>query len=201
MDNGMDTGMGTGSVTGEELDVENIFHEDINSSDGTALNRNELMKLTGKKLARMAQPYSSKTLKVLEKTAKATLCDLIMSKSEKKPQEENKTHARTGTAKSESENFIHMAVSMLDAMKRSRDEEPLNAMVTDIFTKQAVVYADEKVANDEMNINKANTALFAIAGGALLFDGLVGFRNAPTLFSKLKNKFFKKVDKKPKQEQ
>jgi len=194
LDNGMDNGELNGSVN-ESIDE--YFHDDINSTNGDSLNRNELMKLSGKELAKMAQPYSTKTLKSLEKTAKATLCDLIMAKSDKKPKDD-KPHARTAQTKSETENFISMSISMLDAMKRSRDDEPLNTMVSDIFTKQAVAYADNKVANDEINIDKANTALFALAGGALLFDGLIGFKNAPTLFQKIKNKFFKKADKKEK---
>jgi hypothetical protein len=194
MDSGADTGLDSG-MSDEEMELLDL---DVKAmGDDGSFNRNNLMKLTGKELAKMAQPYSTKTLAVLEKTAKAKLCDLILAKEEKKPKEE-KTHARAGRTTSETEQFIQTAVSLLDVMKRSRDEEPLNAMAKDIFTKQAVVYADAKVAADEMNVDKANTALFAISASALLFDGLIGFKNAPTLFSKVKNKFFPKADKKEK---
>lgn len=183
MDNDMDNGMSSES--------DGMFEEETKSTS-SALNRNELMKLTGKELAKIAQPYSSKSLAVLEKTAKATLVDIILAKDEK--QKEEKQHARASRSTSETEQFIQTAVNLLDVMKRARDEEPLNAMAKEIFTKQAIVYADQKVANDEMNVDKANTALFAISTGALLFDGLVGFKNAPTLFNKIKNKIFKTKD-------
>ncbi len=196
MGNGKDSGKDTGADSGSEMEVDAFFHEDDNPTDGKALNRIELMKLTGRELAKMAQPYSTKTLKVLEKTAKPKLCDLILAQGKNNSQEEKVATPRAGAAKSETENFISMAVNMLDMIKQSRDNEPLNAMAKDTFTKQAVVYADKKVSQDEMNIDTANTALFVISAGALLFDGVIGFKNAPTLLGKLKNKFFKKEDKK-----
>jgi len=174
--------------------IDGMFTDENVNNVKNALNRNELMKLTGKELAKMAQPYSSKTLAVLEKTAKAKLCDLILAKDEKATKEE-KPHARTARTQSDTEQFIQTAVNLLDVMKRARDEEPLNAMAKDVFTKQAVVYADAKVASDEMNVDKANNILLGLSAGALLIDGLIGFKNAPTLLGKLKNKFFAKEDK------
>ncbi len=170
---------------GEELEEES-----------NVLNRNELMKLPGKELAKMAQPYSTYKLNSLERMSKAKLCDIILNKGDKKPKDEDdKPHARSARTTSETEQFIDTALVMLDMMKRNRDHEPLNATAKDIFKKQAIVYADEKIKNNEMNVDKANNALFAIASAAILFDGLIGFKNSPTLFKKIKNKLFNKEKK------
>jgi len=183
MANAKDNAMNTATDNGN---TDDMFQEETTHNE---LNRVELMNLTGKQLAKMAQPYSSKTLKVLEKTAKATLCDIILNKSENKPHED-KPHARESRTKSQTESFIENAVSLLEVMKRQRDDEPLNASAREIFTKQAVIYADQKATEGQMNVDKANTALFVISAGAILFDGLIGFKNSPTLFKKIKNKFF-----------
>jgi len=159
------------------------------------LNRNELMKLTCKELAKMAQPYSTYKLISLERMSKAKLCDIILNKTDKKKDDEDKTHSRAARTSSETEQFIDTALVMLDMLKRNRDNEPLNPTAKDIFKKQAVVYADEKIKNNELNVDKANTALFALAGVAILYDGIVGFKNTPTLLNKIKNKFFNKGKK------
>ena len=160
------------------------------------LNRNELMKLPGKELAKMAQPYSTYKLISLERMSKAKLCDIILNKGDKKKaDDEEKPHARSARSASETEQFIDTALVMLDMLKRNRDNEPLNPTAKDIFKKQAVVYADEKIKNNELNVDKANTALFALAGAAILYDGIIGFKNTPTLFNKIKNKFFNKGKK------
>lgn len=198
MGNGVGTGTDSGVGTGTENEVENYFHEDTDADNGSALNRAELMKLTGRQLAPLAQPYSDKSLKTLEKTAKPTLCDLILNKGDKKAQDEKEPTARTGTAKSETETLIATAINMLEMIKRSRDDEPLNPIAKDICTKQLIVYADEKVKSDEMNVDKANNLFLVLSTGALLYDGIIGFKNTPALFSKLKNKFFKSEDKKAK---
>jgi len=177
-----------GSANGMAEEVENLLNEDGGSSN--ALNRNELMNLTGKDLAKMAAPYSTLQLNSLERKSKAYLCDLILNKGDEK-QEDDKPHARAARSKSDTEQFIDTAVQLLDVLKRSRDDEPLNAMAKDIFVKQAVVYADEKVAANEMNVDKANTAIFVISAAALIYDGVIGFKNTPALLQKVKQKFFK----------
>ncbi|DAB27340.1 MAG: hypothetical protein A2513_04410 [Sulfurimonas sp. RIFOXYD12_FULL_33_39] len=185
MGNGRDNGTLNGAVNETELDIDGQFND---GQDSSKLNRNQLMELTGKELAKMAQPYSTKTLKTLEKTAKAELCDLILGKGVT-DLEEKETHARAARTESETEQFISTALMMLSAMKQNRDGEPLNAMASEVFKKQAVVYADDKVKNGQMDINKSSIALLYISGAALLFDSLVGFKNAPGLIQKLKNKF------------
>jgi len=157
------------------------------------LNRNELMELTGKQLAKMAQPYSTLQLNSLERMAKAKLCDIILNKTDKK-KDDDKPHARTARTESQSEQFISTALLMLDGFKTNRDGEPLNATAKEIFKKQAIVYADEKVNSGEMDINKSSNALLFLSAGVLIFDGLIGFKNAPSLFQKVKNRFTKKKD-------
>lgn len=176
---------------GANSGMENGFH---NEEETDVLNRNELMQLTGKQLAKKAAPYSTLKLITLEKKSKAELCDIILNKTDKKADEE-KPAGRAARTSSETEQFIETALHMLSAIKQQRDGEPLNAMATDVFKKQAVAYTDEKISNDEININKASTALFAISATAIVFDGVIGFKNAPTLFSKIKNKFFNRGKK------
>ncbi len=153
------------------------------------LNRNELMELTGKELAKMAQPYSTLQLNSLERMAKAKLCDIIINKSDKK-KDDDIPHARAARTESSSEQFISTALLMLDGFKTSRDGEPLNATAKEIFKKQAIVYADEKVSSGEMDINKSSNVLLFLSAGVLVFDGLIGFKNAPGVLSKIKNKIF-----------
>lgn len=160
--------------------------------NSSALNRNEMMKLTGKQLAKMAQPYSTLQLTSLERMSKAKLCDIILNKTDKKKDDEEKPHARTARSESQTEQFINTALMLLDSFKTNRDGEPLNATAKEVFKKQAIVYADEKVQAGEMNLDKSNNTLLYLSAGALLFDGLVGFKNSPALLAKIKNKFFKK---------
>ncbi len=183
-DKGADMGADNGTGMG--------FEAEENTS---ALNRNELMKLTGKELAKMAQPYSTLNLTSLQRMSKAKLCDIILNKTDKKRDQEEKPHARTERTQSETEQFIETALVMLDVLKQNRDSEPLNATAKEIFKKQAVVYADEKIKNNEMNVDKANTALFFISGAAILYDGVIGFKNTPALFNKIKKKYFNKSKK------
>ena len=158
--------------------------------ESEALNRNELMKLTGKELAKMAQPYSTLQLTSLERMAKAKLCDIILNKSDGKKEDE--PHARAARTESQTEQFINTALMLLDSFKTNRDGEPLNATAKEVFKKQAVVYADEKVKAGEIDLDKSNNTLLYLSAGALLFDGLVGFKNSPALLAKIKNKFFSK---------
>ncbi len=195
MDKDTNNGASRGADMGSNEDIDNMFNDNATENSSNALNRNELMELTGKELAKMAQPYSTLKLNSLERKSKAFLCDLIMNKSDNKAKEEEKPHARSSRTESQTEQFINTALVMLSVMKQNRDGEPLNATASDVFKKQAIVYADEKISKDEMNIDKANTALFIISTGALLFDGLIGFKNAPTLFTKLKNKYFNRGKK------
>lgn len=177
--------------------MSNEFDDGLDIGEDTeVLNRNELMKLTGKELARMAQPYSTYKLISLERMSKAKLCDIIINKGDKKKQEDDeKPNARAARSSSDTEQFIDTALTMLDVLKQQRDHEPINATAKEIFKKQAIVYADEKIKNNELNVDKANTALFALAGAAILYDGIIGFKNTPTLFNKIKNKFFNKGKK------
>ncbi len=190
-DKGTDKGTDSGIGKGTETDIDNMFHED---TDGNKLNRNELMKFIGRDLAKMAKPYSTKTIKSLESLSKPKLCDIILNKSDK-PKEET-THARAAQSSSQTEQFIGTALMMLSAMKQNRDGEPLNAMASDVFKKQAVVYADDKVKAGEMDIDKSSNVLLYLSAGAILFDGLIGFKNAPGLITKLKNKFTKRPGQK-----
>lgn len=186
-------------MTGKYTDKDFNNYDDIGidaEADHETLNRNELMKLTGKELAKMAQPYSTLRMSSLERLSKAKLCDIILNKTDKKKDEEDKPHARVARSSSDTEQFIDTALTVLDMLKQNRDKEPLNATAKEIFRKQAIVYADEKIQNGEMSADKANNALFYLSAGVILYDGIIGISNTPTLLSKMKKKFFgaKKAD-------
>lgn len=177
-----------GTRKGVNEEIDDYFTEDTQESN--ALNRNELMKLTGKELAKLAQPYSTLQLNSLERIAKAKLCDMILAKSDTKKDDEPK--ARTARTSSQSEQMIDTVLNILDVLKHNRDNEPLNATAKEIFKKQAVVYADEKIDAGEMDTDKASNMFLYLSAGAILFDGIIGFKNAPSLITKVKNKFSKK---------
>lgn len=157
-----------------------------------ALNRNDLMQLTGKQLAKKAAPYSTLQLNSLERKSKAWLCDLILSKGQSEEKIEEQPFARAARTESQTETFINIFLSTLDHVKQTRDHEPLNPVAKQIFQKQAIVYTDEKIKNEEININKANNVLLYGVGAFILFDGLIGIKNSPALAMKIKNFFSKR---------
>lgn len=187
--NGMDTGTGNG-VAGEVAD------EIAGKQEQSSYNRAELMEKTGAELAEMAAPYSTKKLSTLERMAKKDLCDIIMRGGEKKTEEGPK--ARAARTESETEQIINMGLSVLDAIKQSRDGKMLNPLAVDIFKKQAVIALDDQVAQDRVNLNTASKVMLFGSAAVLLVDGIVGLHNSPTLLSKMKKKFFpgkKEADK------
>ena len=186
-DKGVNDGVDSGADTGAFEEAAEALH---GSEPKQALNRNELMQKTGKELAKMAAPYSELQLNTLERKSKAELCDIILNRGSEAKEE--KTHARAGRTESQTEQFITGLLMALDVMKQNRDGEPLHPVAKQIFNKQAIVYADEKIKKDELDVNKANNFLLYGVGAFLLFDAVVGVKNSPALLAKAKNLFQKR---------
>jgi hypothetical protein len=194
MGKGINKGSNSGSSNATEVEEDYPFL-DQTIEDKNALNRNELMKLTGKELAKLAVPYSTLKLNTLESKSKSDLCDIILNKNDAR-QQDDKPIARSARTQGETEQFISGLLSMLDVVKHSRDDEPLHVTAKEIFKKQAIAFVDKKQDSEAVNIDKANTLLFVGVGAFIAFDAFIGIKNAPTMLSKLKGKLFKKnVDK------
>lgn len=183
--NGTDTGKDT--VAGNGLGAE--IEEGIKGkAETSSLNRVELMELSGKDLAAMALPYSSKKISTLERMAKADLCDIIMNGREAPKDDAPKS--RAARTQSQTEELVDIIIGFLDAIKRARDDEPLNPLAVDIVRKQAVIKVDEKVKSEQLDINTASNVMLFGAGAFLLFDAFYGVSNSPTLLHGMKKKFF-----------
>ncbi len=183
MNNGTDNGLGNV----EEMDEMDSPFVEKEQSEGNALNRTELMQKTAKELALLAMPYVALKESTLQKMAKADLCDIIMSKGQSKDKKESTARASRST--SDSEAIINTFLMMIESFKLKRESEPLNAVAKEIFKNNAVNIVDKKVDEEAVSSHGLNTAVTVITAGFLLLDGLVGLKNVPSLFSKIKGKF------------
>jgi hypothetical protein len=189
-------GGNSGTVNGADTGIAGEAFEELHGEqpESSALNRNELMQLTGKELAKMAAPYSELRLNTLERKPKAELCDIIMQQGQ--PQEKDeKPNARAARTESQTEQFINGVLNVLDVLKQNRDGEQLHPVAKQIFQKQAIAYTDEKIQSGDVDINKTSNLMLYGVTAYLLFDGLVGVKNSPTLFRRARNFFQKRKEK------
>jgi len=176
--------------SGMDKDFEMDSPFDDEKVENNPLNRTDLMKLSGKELAKMAQSKSSLMYITLQKKSKAYLCDVILGieKDEEKPK------ARATQNTSDSDDIISFLLNTLESIKQNRDnqEARLNPMAKEVFKQSAVSKVDEARASGTLNSDKFNNVLLAVSGTALVIDGLIGFKNVPGVFSKIKNKLKRK---------
>ena len=110
-------------------DIEDPFKEEKSENK---YNRSELMKLTGRELAKLANPLSKFQLSTLNGMSKKDLCDIILGI---KKEDEKKPKARFTSVKSDSENVIEIALNSLLAIKKARDGESaiINPIAHELF--------------------------------------------------------------------
>ncbi len=154
-------------------------------------NRTELMKLTGKELAKIAEPFSKFKHTTLSGMGKPALCDIILGL---KKDDEKKPKARSTSSKSESEVMIELALETLLKIKKGRegDQAVINPIAHELFKTTAVSKVDNARTNNSLSNEKFNTAIFVASSAAVLVDTLIGFDKVPSLFKKIQNKIKKK---------
>ncbi len=154
-------------------------------------NRTELMKLTGKELAKIAEPFSKFKHTTLSGMGKPALCDIILGL---KKDEDKKPRARSTSSKSESEAMIDLALETLLKIKKGRegDQAVINPIAHELFKTTAVSKVDNARTNNSLSNEKFNTAIFVASSAAVLVDTLIGFDKVPSLFKKIQNKIKKK---------
>ncbi len=154
-------------------------------------NRTELMKLTGKELAKIAEPFSKFKHTTLSGMGKPALCDIILGL---KKDEDKKPKARSTLSKSESEAMIDLALETLLKIKKGRegDQAVINPIAHELFKTTAVSKVDNARTNNSLSNEKFNTAIFVASSAAVLVDTLIGFDKVPSLFKKIQNKIKKK---------
>ncbi len=154
-------------------------------------NRTELMKLTGKELAKIAEPFSKFKHTTLSGMGKPALCDIILGL---KKEDEKKPKARSTSSKSESEVMIDLALDTLLKIKKVRegDQAVINPIAHELFKTTAVSKVDNMRANNSLSNDKFNTAIFIASSAAIFVDTIVGFDKVPGLFKKIQNRIKKK---------
>ena len=150
-----------------------------------SLNRVELMKLSGKELAKLAKPKSKLMYITLQKKSKSFLCDIILGIEK----EDDKPKARATQNTSESDDILTFGINILESFKKARGEAELNPIAKEMFKQSAVSKVDEARADGSINSQKFNNVILALSATALVVDGVIGFKNVPGVFSKLKSKF------------
>jgi hypothetical protein len=178
-----------GSSNSSEIENEvNPFIE-IN---GEKLTRKELEKIPNKDLAKMVKDRALSRFNesTLSRKSKTYNIDLLLGVRD----EEEKPQARATQTQSESDMMIEFALNTLQGIKQSREsqESVLNPIAKELFKSSAVAKVDEARANESFSTDKFNNILMYGAGAFLLIDSLVGIKNIPSVFSKLKNKMAKK---------
>lgn len=182
MDNGHDSG--NDKLNGNE------FPFDSNEEKGNStLTREELLKMTGKELAKIAKPKSKFSLSTLNGFGKNRLVDIILG-VEKEEDKKTVSEGRVPQAQSESQDIVTMGLSVLQAFKQQREGEQalLNPIAHELFVSSAVAKVDEARADGVLKTDKFQTALLALSGTALVVDGVIGFDNIPGMLQKLKSK-------------
>jgi len=190
--NGAESGAGNGAGNGADnksaLEAEAALFEDVEKPKN--LSREELKKLTVKKLAQMAKPYSKSTINTLERHPKEKLIDILQSKGEKQKDEEPK--ARATRSKGEFEQMVDMGLALLDAYKMKRDEEPNPMMIKELVKSQVIMKADEAKAEGKFDQQKVSNIML-IGSIAVLTVSTIGVDRIMGTGKKI----FEKIKKKP----
>lgn len=182
----------------EEMGTENEFpfaEDEVKTSSKPT--RAELEELTNKDLAKLAEPLQKRySFSSLKGRSKNFLIDIILGVKDEN--EININKAKAPHSASESENMLNVALNFLQAIKVQREgqEAILNPIATEMFKNSAVAKVDEARAEGTLQSDKFNNIILSASAAAVLVDGLVGFNNVPTLFSKIKTKFSKNNDSK-----
>ncbi len=179
---------GKNKVDNKSADIKNPFEDE---KQDKKYNRSELMKLTGRELAKLAKPFSKFQITTLSGMSKPDLCDIILGL---KKEDDKKPKARFTATKSESENIIDLTLNTLLTIKKARDGDnaTINPIAHELFKSSAVSKVDKARASDNLNNDKINTAIFAVSSAAILVDTLIGFDKVPGLFKKIRDKVKKK---------
>jgi len=155
------------------------FDEETEQKTDTT-NRAELMQKTGKELAKLAKPFTSLSETTLSKLSKAELCDIIISKGkERKEKPKNKD---SSTA------IIDTFLGIIESIKTNRDKEPLNTTAKQIFSSNAVAVVDRQIQEEKITSGGLNTTILILSGSFLLIDGVIGIKNIPGIYKKIKDR-------------
>jgi len=174
---------------GMEIDVPSFVNDEKMHQGKT---RKELELLTGKELARMADPKSDLSFNTLKGKGKSYLIDIILGINEEK-KEQPKGRAPQGV--NQSEDILNVGLTLLQGFKQQREgeEAQLNPLASQMFKDSAITQVDKARAEGIIKVDKFNTLILALSGTALVIDGVIGFKNIPGLLSKLKAKVSKKA--------
>lgn len=178
-----------GNDNGAGIEVPNFVNE---ASSNSSLTRAELEKKTGKELAKIAHPLqkgNKLSISTLQGKPKPFLIDIILGIQEAKEQPKG----RAPQNQSESQDVLEVAINILNGIKMQREgqQAQLNPIATEIFKNTAVNEVDKARAEGTFQTDKFNTLLLCVSGTALVIDGVVGFKNIPGIYNKLKSRFAK----------
>lgn len=177
---------------GKEIELPEFVNE---VKKDTTFTRAELELKTGKELAKMAEPLQNKySYSTLKGKSKPYLIDIILGiTKEEDLQEQPKGRAPQST--NQSEEILNITLGLFQGFKQQREGEDaqLNPIATQMFKDSAITQVDKAQADGVLKFDKFNTAILGLSATALIIDGVIGFKNVPGLFSKLKSKLGKKA--------
>lgn len=178
-----------GQNKGAEFD--NPFEETEEENQNANLGREELKaKYTGKQLAKLAEGKTPLKLSTLERMSKDDLIDIYLDIDTKK----KSNNARASRSNGETDDILNFGISTLQSIKMAREGDPtanINQIALNMFKSSAVNKIDQARQNDAINNDKIQNVVFWLSGGALLVDALIGFKNVPSFYEKIKGKFKK----------
>ena len=160
-------------------EIASPFIEEVEEK-GATKKRAELMQKTGKELAKMAKPFTSLSETTLSKLSKAELCDIIISKG--KDRKEKPKNKDSSTA------IVDTFLGIVESIKVNRDKEPLNNTAKQIFSSNAVAVVDKQIQEEKITSGGLNTAILLLSGSFLLIDGIIGIKNIPAIYKRIKDK-------------
>ncbi len=182
----------------QKIGTENEFPFEIKEEQSSLYTRTELEKLPNSQLAKIAEPMQKRySYNSLKGRSKAYLIDIILGIKSEDEISINPTNGTSGKAPhtpNETQELINFGLNVLNSFKQQREgqQTKLNQIATELFKNSAVNEIDKARAEGLIKTDKFNTLIMVLSGTALVVDGVIGFKNVPTLFSKLKAKVIKK---------
>lgn len=180
-----------GQYKGTETD--NPFEDEAEKTEANkSLGREELKaKYTGKQLADLVVGKTPLKLSTLQRMSKDDLIDIYLDIDTKK----KSNNARASRSTGETEDILNFGLATLQSIKQARENDPtanINQIALNMFKSSAVKKIDDARQSEAISNDTLQNVIFYLAGGALVVDAVVGFKNVPSLFGKLKDKVKRK---------
>lgn len=152
-------------------------------------------KYSVRQLAELAEPiHPTLSFNSLKGRSKDFNIDIILGINQEEIQNTS-SKASHKASTNESQELVNVALGLLNAFKQQREGQnsELNPIAREMFKSTAENQVDKARADGLLQTDKFNTLILAVSGTALIIDGVIGFKNVPGLFEKIRSKMKKKA--------